>query len=126
MAKVFANHFPVVLLACVLLAIWVGAAVRLVGAIFFVSERKRVIAHPFLHGLWFFVALLLIVSVFLALPSTPRQARRSQSQAMLAALAGTIQLGEHFKSVSSGQACRLSTAWQLGGAVSLSRICCHH
>jgi hypothetical protein len=42
-----------------LLAFWVGAAVRFVGAIFSVRIRAQIATYPLLHGLWLFAALLL-------------------------------------------------------------------
>ena len=93
MEKVFANYFPVLLLAYILSAIWVGSAIRLVSAIFFASVRKQLIAHPFLHGLWFFVALLITAAAFSlsSLPFPPREPRGARTMATVACLETACQ-----------------------------------
>jgi hypothetical protein len=41
----------------------IGAAVRLVGAMYSARIRKLVVARPVLHGIWFLVALLAVVDM---------------------------------------------------------------
>jgi hypothetical protein len=47
-------------------AFLVGAAVRILGALFSVRIRTQIVAHPVLHGLWFLGALLFGAATFFA------------------------------------------------------------
>ena len=63
-----AGHFLLFLILFygLVFIIWIGAVVRLVGAIFSIRLRKLIAARPVLHCLWFFAALLVTAAVFLA------------------------------------------------------------
>src|SRR5690242_6233701 len=70
----------------VFVCIWIGLIVRLVGAIFFASARRRVTAHPYLHGLWFLIALLITVAALFPVSSRPRDQPWARTMATMAML----------------------------------------
>jgi hypothetical protein len=80
------NYMLVILIALACSFIWVGIAVRLVGAIFSARIRKLVAARPFLHLVWGLVALLLVAPVLRPPLSAPPEAQRLRTIRALAGL----------------------------------------